>query len=155
MNRVAIIIIFIFLTTPVFLFKQEMAMSEPGPENYLEPPVVYNAEGLKDPFMLPKIEENKVQLPESGLEPKIPEVMVVPPALTIQGILWGGRSAQAIINQKIVKIGDILEGARIIDIKKEGIIIDFQGQQFSFPEPALNKNLRTPKEIQNPIGGKI
>ena len=151
MNGRAITMMVIFLTAAGFLFKQEMAMPQSGPEDYLEPPVVYDAERLKDPFMPPQTKENKEPLPESVLKPKAPEV--VPPALIIQGIIWGGSSPQAILNQKIVKIGDTLEGARIIDIKKEGVTIDFQDQLFSLPAPALNKNLNTPKEIQNPRGG--
>ena len=153
MNRV-IISIFIFLTVAILLFKQGMAIPESGLENYLEPAVVYDADGLKDPFAPPKIEEKKVLPPETALEPKIIEI-VRPPSLIIQGLVWGGSLPQAIINQTIVKVGDTLEGARIIDIKKDGVTITFKDQQFSFPAPVVNSNLNVPKIKQNLMGGRI
>jgi len=154
MNRVAKIIIFFFTIMFLSWFKLEMAVPESGPENSLEPAVVavvYDAEGLKDPFMPTDIKK-AAQLPEK--EPEEPKI-ITPPSLIIQGIVWGGSLPQAIINQKIVKIGDTLEGARIIDINKDVVTIAFQDQQFSFPAPAFNKNLNIQKEKQNPIGGRI
>ena len=103
MKRVAKIIIFFFLTTAIFLFKQEMAIPESGPENSLESAVTYDAEGLKDPFKPPEIKK-EAQLPQQ--EPQPEPKIVTPPSLIIQGIVWGGSLSHAIINQKIVKIGD-------------------------------------------------
>ena len=153
MNRVAKIIIFFFTIIFLSLLKLETAIPESGPENSLESAVVYDAEGLKDPFKPPEIKK-EAQLPAKVSKQQEPKI-VTPPSLIIQGIVWGGSLPQAIINQKIVKIGDTLEGARIIDIKKDGVTIAFQDQQFSFPAPAVNKNLNIPKEKQNPIGGRI
>ena len=48
---------------------------------------------------------------------------VAPPSLTIQGLIWNTDMPQAIVNGKIVKIGDIIDGAEVINISKEGITI--------------------------------
>lgn len=58
------------------------------------------------------------------------------PALEVQGIIWGGYLTQAIINNKVVKVGDEIEGARIIDIAKDGVIVFFEYQNYALPSPA-------------------
>ena len=55
------------------------------------------------------------------------------PALTVSGIAWGGSYPRAIINGKIVKIGDTIEGAEILEIKKEGVVVSYKGQEFTIP----------------------
>lgn len=98
------------------------------------PTLEYSAEQLRDPFVeiitedtgLAKMEGNKSQQEQKKSLP----------ALTVQGLIWGGSLNQAIINNKVVKAGDTLEGARIVSIEKEGILVLFEGQQYSIPAPA-------------------
>lgn len=49
--------------------------------------------------------------------------------LVIQGLVWNLKDPQAIINGKVVKIGDTLEDAQILDITKEGVKIRRQGRE--------------------------
>lgn len=58
------------------------------------------------------------------------------PSLTVQGIIWGGRFPQAIINGKVVKVDDVIEGARVTDITKEGITVFFNNRQQTLASPA-------------------
>lgn len=100
------------------------------------PNLEYKASDLRDPFQeYPIEEEKKIEAIPQVEAPKQEEV-VTPPALTIQGIIWGGRFPQAIINNKVVKIGDIIEEAQVSGISKEGVVITFKNRQFNLSSPA-------------------
>ena len=51
--------------------------------------------------------------------------------LKIQGIIWGVKTPQAIINNTVLKVGDLVEGAKILNIEKKGITFDFNGEIFN------------------------
>jgi hypothetical protein len=105
--------------------------------------VQYKAQDLRDPF-------------ESFLQPKEVETNTqnkqeVPlPELVIQGITWGGNFPQAIINNKVVKVGDQIEGVRVVKIDREGIEVNFNNRQYSIPSP-VGSGAKASK--QNPGGG--
>lgn len=96
------------------------------------PKVEYKAEGLRDPFQAPIIEQviqgEKVQVLDTG---------TLPVSLTVQGIIWGGRFPQAIINNKVVKVKDTIEGALIVAIDKDSITVLFQGRQYNLTPPRV------------------
>ena len=50
------------------------------------------------------------------------------PTLNIEGIVWNTNMPQAIVNGKVVRIGDTIEGVRIVKIEKQGITIDYSGE---------------------------
>ncbi|MDD5246320.1 MAG: hypothetical protein PHS09_02875 [Candidatus Omnitrophica bacterium] len=89
------------------------------------PRVEYKGEGLRDPFR-GRIETRAGAKASSG-----------PPPLTVQGVIWGTSLPQAIISGKVVKIGDTIEKARIIDITKEGVTIFYEGQQYTLSSPGI------------------
>lgn len=49
------------------------------------------------------------------------------PKLNIQGVLWKSERPQAIINGEVLGLGDYVKGVRILEIKKEGIIVEHVG----------------------------
>jgi len=51
------------------------------------------------------------------------------PDLNIEGLIWNSDMPQAIINGSVVKIGDYIEGVKIVGIDKKGITIDYEGQK--------------------------
>jgi len=107
------------------------------------PKAEYNASNLKDPFRI------KAAVQDAG--PEI-DVTVNPPDLKIQGVVWGGQQPQAIINNKVLKIGDVIEKARIINISQSGIDIFYEGRQFKISSPAsayLKEKNDTPKGGEN------
>jgi hypothetical protein len=55
-------------------------------------------------------------------------VEIKPPDLRITGLVWNTNRPQAIINEKVVDVGDSIEDAIIVAINKTGIEISFQGQ---------------------------
>jgi len=81
--------------------------------------IEYKAEGLKDPFQ------------EEEIEAPVPERKRALPSLTIQGIVWGGSFPQAIINNKVVRAGDTIEGVEITDINKNGVTVFFENQKYT------------------------
>ena len=127
----------------MFFFRQGRA-AEPAPQaNPLRPEKIeYKAEDLDDPFGGQEIEE-PVKEEKAEVKP--------PPQLEIQGLIWGGHFPQAIVNNKVWRVGDTIEEARIVDINKEGLVIDFQGQQYNITSPGM----RSSKLAQSKLEGGI
>ena len=90
--------------------------------------VEYKAEDLDDPF-------GEQEVKEPVKEEKV--AAGPPPPLTIQGLVWGGRFPQAIMNNKVLRVGDTIEGVRIVDINKEGVVLYFDGQQYNITSPGV------------------
>ena len=113
-------------------------------EKNLKPTVEYSAGTLKDPFQKPAI--RKEVKPEAP--PVVAQVETALPSLTVDGIMWGGTIPQAIINGKVVKIDDEINGARVVYIDKEGVILSSSGRQFTVPSPSAGLIIST-----NKLGG--
>lgn len=94
------------------------------------PQVQYDAESYKDPF------RGGVQAPSAGAEEVLPSEQVQMPELKVQGIIWGVKVPQAIVNNTVVKTGDNIGGVRIIAIDKDGVTVFFQSRQVKIPSPA-------------------
>jgi hypothetical protein len=112
-----------------------LSPSEPEVEPIVRPVVEYKSQGLRNPF-----EQSALILQSSegevGLKPEAGKL----PQLTIQGVIWGSNIPQAIINNKVVKVGDILEGAEVTEINKEGVIILFAGVSYKLTTtPAMGQ----------------
>ncbi|MDP2941185.1 MAG: hypothetical protein Q8N85_02895 [Candidatus Omnitrophota bacterium] len=123
----------------------EESQRKPTEEAAIERPrVKFEEVGLKDPFREPIIKrpDKPVALTEEGS--KVSQL----PTLTVQGLIWGGIFPQAIINNKVLKIGDTIDGARIANISKDGVVVFYEGTQYSLSAPATG--IRANK---NPEGG--
>lgn len=79
----------------------------------------YDSHGKKDPFSPPVI---------SAVEKAGTEVLA---GVRIEGIIWDEKKPIAVINDKVVGIGDEISGAKIIDIKQNEVIFDVNGQMIS------------------------
>jgi len=89
------------------------------PAKILERPnVQYEASGLRNPFEQPAIGGDGEGQPRE--EEPLPELIV-------QGLIWEGDPKQAIINNKVVKLGDNIENVDIVEIDKEGVTVLFAG----------------------------
>lgn len=97
------------------------------------PEVQYKAEGLKDPFR--GVEQKTVS--SEGVAHAAPQSKPLPP-LTVTGLIWGGAFPQAIVNNKIVRIGDMVAPeVKVVDITKEGVVVFFDYKNYSLPPPAI------------------
>lgn len=99
--------------------------------------VRYGAENLKDPFQQPSIDGDREGIPVTDDRVIPPDKLEVPlPPLLVQGIVWGGSFPQAIINNKVVKVGDVVEGVQVVSIDKSGVKVYFEGNQHTLQPPA-------------------
>lgn len=98
--------------------------------------VRYTSGDLRDPFQSPfEPEEAPYRLKP---EPELPKPIKAPlPGLEVQGMIWSSKMPQAIINNTVLRIGDVIEGAEISDIRKEGIYILYEGNEYLLRPAAL------------------
>ena len=104
----------------------------------VRPRVEYRAQGLRNPFEQPILES---ELTDVGGSLKSKEEKSLP-ELTVQGIIWGSNLPQAIVNNKVVKVGDSLESVDIVAINKEGVTVLFAGVEHkltTLPEESLER----------------
>ena len=97
------------------------------------PLVEYTADNLRDPFDPEPVKED-----DDDEEELISPAPAPLPNLEVQGIVWGSALPQAIINNRVVKIGDIIQGVRVVDISKKGITVFYSGRQQLIASPAAN-----------------
>jgi hypothetical protein len=115
--------------------------TQPQAEENIDRPVVnYDAQDLRDPFKGREEGPRQPVGPQGEMKPL--------PAFTVQGVIWGSKVPQAIINNKVVKVGDVLEGAKIISIGQEGIVVLFEGSEYNLSSPSTGA---TP--VNQPQGG--
>ncbi|MBU4334593.1 MAG: hypothetical protein KKD07_09145, partial [Candidatus Omnitrophica bacterium] len=62
------------------------------------------------------------------VKPQPIEVVPEPPQMIISGLVWNSDRPQAIVNNKVIDVGDTIETVQIVAIRKEGIEIEFQGK---------------------------
>jgi hypothetical protein len=135
MNPVLKNILFIIFYVGATCFSHNALAQETTENGIIDRPVMeYKSGQLRDPFQSYIVKEKK-------------EVVVVPvnkssalprPDLSefkVQGIIWGGRMPQAIINNKVFTVGDSVEGAKIVNIGKNKIILNFDGEVFNLVTP--------------------
>ena len=133
------IIIILFIIVFIFLSRQTQSIGGPIQEGSGWPnKIEYEAQGLKDPF-----QEEKIVIKKEVIEIK------PLPSLQIQGIVWGGAVPQAIINNKVVKIGDTIGQVRIIDITRGSVTVLFENRKYNLSATSIS-NLKNP----NPKGEK-
>ena len=87
---------------------------------------VYNTHGKRDPF-IPLISEDKTIMGQAGwsfISSKLPE-------MKIEGILFDKTKPLAIINDKIVKVGDNINNCKIVSITREEMVIRYMDKEYS------------------------
>ena len=96
-------------------------------------PVDYTGAQYRDPLELPielRIPIKPVAETAVEKERKIEKEEIVLPAFTVQGMVWGGVRPQALINEGLCEKGDIIKGAEIADITKEGVTLIYKNKKF-------------------------
>ncbi len=68
--------------------------------------------------------------PFKSLIPKSPKVDRGELNLKVEGIVWNTDKPSAIIDGEVYHIGDLVSGAKIEGISKDGILVFFNGQNF-------------------------
>lgn len=77
-------------------------------------------------------EEGETAPRETEKEKSIPEPPkeIILPTFTVTGIVWGKADPRAIIDDKVYRTGDIIKGAKILDITEQGIRMLYEGKEF-------------------------
>ncbi len=113
--------------------------SEAGSENiFIRPQVEYKASSLRDPFKEDILKKDK---PEAEIKSPVSEPLAPLPEMDVQGLIWGGNFPQAIINNKVYVVGDLIEGAEILSIDKKGIKLSSAAGIFDLVAPGLSSVL--------------
>ncbi|PIP18736.1 MAG: hypothetical protein COT38_01120 [Candidatus Omnitrophica bacterium CG08_land_8_20_14_0_20_41_16] len=110
-------------------------------EAIVRPKLEYTATGLRDPFQLAAFQTKS----DKGKDTVKAVVAKSFPKLTLQGIIWGSSLPQAIINNKVIRVGDTLESVDIVDIGKEGVIVLFAGTEYKLI--TQQKSLKQKEEL--------
>jgi len=93
------------------------------------PEIVYSASNLKDPFI------NALPV-ELGLAAK-DKTEIKLPVLTIQGIVFGPKFSQVIINNKVLKVGEQISDATVTEINKDEVSVLFNDKIYKLVAPAV------------------
>jgi len=106
------------------------AQAQEEPAALERPARQYTAEALRDPFLNPfAAKEVALGAAKKGAQSK------ALPSLVVQGVIWGGRLPQAIINNRVVKEGDNIEGVEIIKINQDGVLASYGAAPFNLSSP--------------------
>ncbi len=71
--------------------------------------------------------------------------------IKVNGIIWNTDLPQAIVNDSVVNIGDELQGAKIVSIKKEGIELLHRGKKYYL---SINEKPNEPSNVnRGPFSG--
>ncbi len=98
----------------------------------------------RDPFQPPRLLLETLRQQELARTQKKPEgwtpgadagPKVQLPPIELQGILWGTSRPQAIINRRILSVGDSIDGVTLLAVGPEGITVSFQEREFGMTMP--------------------
>jgi len=112
-------------------------------EVVLRPVVEYNSASLRNPFtdlLQLAIDKEKKEKEERASQLPPDDANLQKPTLNldqfkVQGVIWGSKSPQAIINNKVLGTGDTINGAEIIKIDKNGVTLSLGGMVTNLPTP--------------------
>jgi hypothetical protein len=104
-----------------------LAFAQDVHEKVTWPIVKYESSYLRDPFQNP-MEEMVTR--NISIEPDLPQIKPELTHLHVQGMIWGTNRPQAIINGQVVRQGDVIEGAEVLDVQKEGVYVLYMGNRY-------------------------
>lgn len=120
-----------------------LAQGNTDEEIITRPQIKYKSGELRDPFVPVMVkEEKKESLQEKQEAAELNRPKIDLSALKVQGIIWGTKVPQAIINNKILAAGDSIGGAEILSIDKKGITLSFAGEIVNLSAPGQGSVLK-------------
>ncbi len=140
-SKVILILFFTFLSLRLICC---LGKAQGSPEEGSMKKVEYTSQDLRDPFQSPfevisaQEQEEEIemmeQIEELPLEVGLPHIQV-------QGMIWDSEAPQAIINNTVVGKGELVEDIEILDIRKEGIYVLYEGNRYIL-RPTISSELR-------------
>ena len=142
MSRVPRYILFILILAGMNFIYIASAQENSTGELINRPKLEYKSTQLRDPFQSYLTQGLNVLSAQEGTDP----TKIDPNVFIVQGIIWGGRMPQAIINNKVVAVGDIIDGAKISKIDKNGITLSVSGGVINLLTPGFEKTSKKDNE---------
>lgn len=106
---------------PLLMQKNISVQEDISPQRVEE--VTYTGRLNRDPL------DNSVVLSKIAAVAEKKEVLFPKEKFLVNAIIWGSKMPQAIINDKVVGIGEMLDGGKIIGIDKEGVHVSCDGKE--------------------------
>ena len=139
-----------FVLIPALIIIPAAAFADNADGVISRPVIEYSSGDLRDPFMdlfqMAAEKEKREKELRNFEAPKDETDKVLPmPSLDkikVQGLIWGGRFPQAVINGRILGIGDSIESFKIVNIEKKGITLSFSGRTVNLPTPGNAPDLK-------------
>lgn len=138
-KRQKIFLLLILSAVAVIIFDKAQGVEKTMPEASLRPKVVFaegNSKNLFKNFLIEQRKQKESAINTSANTQQKEEGSVSLPPLAVQGMMWGGDLPMVIINKKVLKIGDTIEGAQIVNIDKTGVKILYKKQTFNLNSPS-------------------
>ncbi len=88
------------------------------------------ANNINDTAIAPKITAPVVREPDHGAARKEVSSLVSLPSFTLSGIVGGGGESMAMIGNTILKKGDFYEGAQLVEISSDKVIMLYDNSEF-------------------------
>lgn len=145
MNRGCKFILFMLILTGISFAYTVFAQGGSTGGLIKRPQVEYKSSQLRDPFQSYLTDGKKVQGLQGVGDLAKPAINI--DALRVQGIIWGGKMPQAIINNQVLAVGDRVDGFPILSIDKDGVSLDVPGEVINLPAPGYEKT--SEKDIES------
>ncbi len=110
-----------------FLMRAFEKKKRPAPVKAKE---VATSQGVKDPGLYARLEQEikKMDFKRDPFSQPSSADQGGPQALHLSGILWDETNPTAIINDEIVAVGGEINGKRVVEIKRDKVILEADGQ---------------------------
>ena len=68
---------------------------------------------------------------------EVVEEEIILPVMIVEGMIWNSPRPQAVIDKKIYDVDDIINGAKIKDVSRDGVYLSYKGKEFVIRPKAL------------------
>lgn len=135
-NRIFKYVLFILIFFEINPACFALAQGDSAGQLIVRPQVKYESGRLRDPFQPYLGDKPVIQFQSAG---SLAQSNINLDAFKVQGIIWGGRMPQAIINNKVLAVGGLINEAKILNIDKNGVTLSIAGQVINLPAPGYEK----------------
>ncbi|MBI3252197.1 MAG: hypothetical protein HYZ52_02605 [Candidatus Omnitrophica bacterium] len=134
---VFVILVLVLITAPIIapLFSRPYRNQVPshaagGSPNPRQISLQQNIPVTAPPAVLPAVVTHQAQfsVEESPLAQPSSPMQIQKPYLALSGIVFSRQESFCIINKRVAKVGDRIQGARVVSISEREVSLDYQGE---------------------------
>lgn len=154
MNRAFKYILIMSILSGINFFHTVLAEVNSTAALISRPQVEYKSRQLRDPFQS-YLTKDKATLSQPQEASNLAQPKINLDALEVQGIIWGGKMPQAIINNKVLVVGDLVDGFPISSIDKGGVSLNVAGEIIDLSAPGHRDTSKKDNEYVNAPGAAM